>query len=127
MADRGKERVSDESTVCSGQRSGAGGDRDGRPRKAEDDKIPDVSEIMKKAHGKGGLRATVTKDVKGSDWEDAAKSVKDWQKLGDALAKNKPEKGSAESWKKLTGSYNKTLKSLATAVEKKDATAAAAR
>ncbi len=89
--------------------------------KAEDDKIPDISEIMQKTHGKEGLRGSVTKAVKASEWDDAAKEVKDWLKLGDALAKNKPEKGETASWKKLTTSYNKTLKSLSTAVEKKDA------
>jgi hypothetical protein len=86
------------------------------------DTLPEIGDIMQKAHGKGGLRGAVTKEVKSGEWQEAAKTVKEWQKLGDALAKNKPEKGSAESWKKHTTNYNTTLKSLATAIDKKNAT-----
>jgi hypothetical protein len=93
-------------------------------RAEQKDKIPEIGEIMQKAHGKDGLRGSVTKAIKEKEWDEAAKTVKAWEKLGQALAKNKPEKGSAASWKKQTTTYNKTLKTLATAIGKKNANAA---
>jgi hypothetical protein len=91
---------------------------------AGDKDLPDIGEIMQKAHGKEGYRASITGAVKKANWDDAAKTIKDWQKLGDALAKGKPEKGSAASWKKHTANYNKALKSIAAAIDKKNATTA---
>jgi hypothetical protein len=88
-----------------------------------DDKetLPEIGDIMQKAHGKGDLRGSITSAVKKGEWAEAAKTVKEWQKLGDALAKNKPEKGSSESWKQKTKDYNTTLKTLGTAIDKMDA------
>jgi hypothetical protein len=92
--------------------------------RADDKDLPDIGEIMQKAHGKEGYRAFVVAAVKKEQWDDAAKTMKDWQKLGEALAKNKPEKGNAESWKKQTKTYNTTLKTLSTAIDKKNAKSA---
>jgi cytochrome c556 len=87
----------------------------------EKEKIPDIEEIMQKAHGKEGLRATITDEIKDKEWAKAAKTVTEWEKLAVALGKNKPEKGTAASWKKQTDTYNKTLKTLVAAVKAKDA------
>jgi len=92
--------------------------------KAEDDKVPTIKEIMKKAHGKEGLKASVTKDIKEKDWESALKTAKEWKTLSEALAKNKAPKGEAESWKKMTGTYSKTLDTLVKAIEDKKASVA---
>jgi cytochrome c556 len=95
--------------------------------KADDkdkEKLPDIGEIMEKAHGKEGLRATITQEIKAKEWDKAVKTASEWEKLADALARNKPEKGTAESWKKQTGTYNKTLKTLVAAVKAKDASKA---
>jgi cytochrome c556 len=89
--------------------------------KDKKDEVPPIKEIMKKAHAKGGLRFEVAKAVKDKDWETAAKDVKEWEKLGEALAKNKPPKGDAEDWKKRTTTYNKTMTTLSEAVTAKDA------
>ena len=89
---------------------------------AEDkDKVPTIKEVMQKAHAKDSLRVTVAKAVKAKDWDEAAKEVKEWEKLGDALEKNTPKKGEPDSWKQKTTAYNKTLKTLAEAVKDNDA------
>lgn len=93
---------------------------------AEDkDKVPEISEIMKKAHGKGGLRAKVTGAVKKGDFETAAKEMEAWQKLASALGKNKCPKGDEKSWKKMTATYDKQIKTLAGFVKEKNAKGAA--
>jgi hypothetical protein len=94
-------------------------------RADDKDKLPEIGEIMDKAHAKGtGYRFTVKDAVQKKEWDEAAKTVKEWRKLGEALAKNKPEKGTPASWKKQTGTYNTTLKTLAGAIEKKNASSA---
>ena len=96
------------------------------PRSArgdDKDKIPEIADIME-AHSKTGARAKVAAAVKAKKWEDAAEPMKEWLKLAEALGKNKPPKGTEVSWKKLTGTYEKTVKTLATAVEKKNAQSA---
>jgi len=91
---------------------------------AEDDKIPSISDIMKKAHGKEGLRSTVSKDLKEKEWESALKTAKEWKSLSEALVKNKAPKGESESWKKQTATYDKTLGTLVKAIEDKNAKSA---
>jgi hypothetical protein len=97
---------------------------------AEDELESSIKEIMTKAH-KGGnsLLATVGNDLKAADpdWEDVQKKTKELVKLGTALGKNEPPKGSKPSWEKLTKSYVDTAKELEAAVtakEKKKAVAA---
>ena len=98
--------------------------------KAEDkDDLPSIHDVMVKLHGddgKGGIKADVTKALKGGDWDDVKGGAKDWVKQAEALAKNKQTKGTSASWKKLTTTYTKNAKALATAAEKKDADGAKA-
>ncbi|HTU23230.1 MAG TPA: hypothetical protein VMG10_34670 [Gemmataceae bacterium] len=90
---------------------------------AEDDKEPSIKAIMTKAH-KGGnsLIKTLEKDLKSAepDWKDDEKKAKELVKLGTALGKNMPPKGSKESWEKLTKSYVDTAKDLEAAVTAKE-------
>jgi cytochrome c556 len=90
--------------------------------KKDDKKTPTIEEIMEDAHGKDGLRAKVAAAAKGKKWDDAKKPVEQWVKLAGSLGKNDPPKGEKDSWKKLTGNYEKTVKELAAAVkgEKED-------
>ena len=89
--------------------------------KADDkDDLPSIKDVMKTAHGEAGIRAKVTKAVSEEEWADAQAGAKDWIKQAEALAKNKPSKGTAASWKKLSGSYEKNVKALAKAADKKD-------
>ncbi len=85
---------------------------------------PEVSEIMKKSFGKGGLKTSVAAAVKGEQWDDAAKLAKEWVELGAALGKNKAPKGDAKSWEKQCGGFANATKAILAATEKKDAKAA---
>jgi cytochrome c556 len=85
------------------------------------DETPDIETIMEKAHGKGGLRAQILAAAKGEKWDDAKKASAEWTKLAEALAKNKPPQGEADSWKKETANYTKVIKSLSAAVKDKKA------
>lgn len=86
---------------------------------AEDKKeeVPDVDTIMTEAHGKGGLRAQVDAAQKAKKLADAQKPADKWAKLASAMAKNKPPKGEAASWKKLCDDYEKCVKGVAKAVK----------
>lgn len=86
----------------------------------EKDKAPSIKVIMKKTHGKDGLRGAVSKDIKGKDWDAATKDAKEWFEHAQALTKAKPKKGEKESWEKLSGTYCKTVKTLVDACEAKD-------
>ncbi|HUR55385.1 MAG TPA: hypothetical protein VMZ71_14725 [Gemmataceae bacterium] len=90
----------------------------------KDEKLPDISEIMAKAHGKtDGYIAQLRTSVKGAKWEDADKTAKDFTLIADALSKNKPPKGDAKSWETQTKKYIGQVKTVSDAVEKKDAKA----
>jgi hypothetical protein len=90
----------------------------------KDEKLPDISEIMAKAHGKtDGYIAQISTAAKGAKWDDAAKTGKDFTLIADALAKNKPPKGDAKSWETLTKKYIAGVKTVNDAIEKKDAKA----
>ena len=91
----------------------------------KDEKLPDISEIMAKAHGKtDGYLAQLKTQVKGAKWEDAGKTAKDLTLIADALGKNKPPKGEAKSWETLTKKYSENVKAVSDGIEKKDAAAA---
>ena len=92
----------------------------------DDDKIPSIDKIMQSAHGEGGLRNKITVALKEKAWDDVQSGAKDWVKQAVALSKNKPSKGTEASWKKLSGAYEKNVKALAAATEKKDADGAKA-
>ncbi len=90
----------------------------------KEDKVPTVEEIMKKGHaGTKSLKAKIDASVKTEKWEDAQKSAVLLKAFGEALGKNKVEKGDAESWKKLSDKYMKTTADIAAAADKKDAKA----
>jgi cytochrome c556 len=90
-----------------------------------EEKKATVKEVMKKLPGKEGIvpkAATLGKEEK---WDDAAKLAKDIKEYGEALGKNKPKKGDAESWEKLTKKYAETTAAISTAIDKKDSKALA--
>jgi hypothetical protein len=88
-----------------------------------DDKVPDISEIMKKSFGKGGFKMTIPAAAKADKWEDAQKLAKEWSELGKAIGKNKPPKGEPESWEKQCTKFSDTTKAVVKACEDKDAKA----
>lgn len=88
----------------------------------KDEKLPSISEIMKKAHGKTeGYLGKLKGQVKDGKWDDAKKTAKDLVIVAEALAKNDPPKGDKESWEKLTKNYIKHSKSINEAAKKEEA------
>jgi cytochrome c556 len=91
----------------------------------KDEKIPSVSEIMLKGHkGTDSFLSQIKADVKGEKWDDAVTHAKALNVFGEALGKNKPNKGDDKSWKELCDKYAANTKAVLTAAEKKDAKAA---
>jgi hypothetical protein len=91
---------------------------------ADDEKLPSISEIMKKAHKKtDGYLDKLTAEAKGGKWDDAKDDAKSLLLAGEALGKNTPPKGEAKSWEKLTAKYVESAKGVSEAVEKKDSKA----
>jgi cytochrome c556 len=84
---------------------------------------PTPSEIMKKAHAKGGLKGAIQTGLKANpvDWDKTQKQTKEYADLAGALGKNTPPKGDKASWEKLTKALADTVKEVNTAAEKKDA------
>jgi hypothetical protein len=89
---------------------------------------PDIKEIMKKCNTKGGICGSVGAELKSKEpkWDDVTAKAKEWVPLAKALGKNKPPKGSEESWTKLSAGYAKAAEDLEKAAEAKDAKAATA-
>jgi cytochrome c556 len=86
-----------------------------------DDKNPTTEEIMKKINGKNGSHKLIGKALEaGPDWNTITKHAKIYADLAALLEKNKPEKGDAASWKKLSEAYAKEAKALSDAAAKKD-------
>jgi cytochrome c556 len=86
-----------------------------------DDKTPSTEDIMKKLHGKNGSHKLINKALDaGPDWDTITKHAKIYADLAALLEKNKPEKGDAGSWKKLSQAYAKEAKALSDAAAKKD-------
>ena len=93
----------------------------GSPSVNADDKQPTNEEIMKKLHGKNGSHKLINKALDaGPDWDTITKHAKIYADLAALLEKNKPEKGDAGSWKKLSEAYAKDAKALSDAAAKKD-------
>jgi hypothetical protein len=87
----------------------------------KDDKLPDIPEIMKKGHEKtDGYIAKINGAAKNGDWAEANKYAKSLAILGEALGKNKPPKGTPESWEKLTKKYAENTKLVLKGTEDKD-------
>lgn len=90
----------------------------------KDEKLPDISEIMKKGHDKTeGYIAKVRESAKDGKWEDAQKYAKTLAFFGESLGKNKAPKGDEKSWKALTEKYATNTKAAFKATEDKDAKA----
>ena len=89
---------------------------------AEEEDNPNIEKIMKAMHHKrNGLIAKTENAVKEEKWDEAAKFTKDIKKFGESLGKNKPEKGTKESWEKLTKGYKEVTTAIVDNVEIKDA------
>ena len=88
-----------------------------------DDSTPSIEDIMKKLNGKNGSHKLINKALESDppDWEVIGKHAKIYADLAALLEKNKPEKGDAASWKKLSEAYAKEAKTLSDAAAKKDA------
>jgi cytochrome c556 len=80
-----------------------------------------ISQIMKKGHGAKGLLKGIDAHVKGGMWDEAKTDATLLKAFGEGLGKNSPERGDAESWKKLTGDYKENTKAVYDAAEKKEA------
>ncbi len=88
----------------------------------KDEKLPEISEIMKKGHDKtDGYIAKVRGAAKDGKWEDAQKYAKTLAFFGEHLGKNKPPKGDEKSWETLTKKYNENTKAVQKATDAKDA------
>lgn len=88
----------------------------------KDDKVPTIKEIMTQGHkGTDAFLAKIKAEAKGAKWDDAVTHAKALSVFGEALGKNKPPKGSEESWKTLSDKYAKDTQAVLTAAEKKDA------
>jgi cytochrome c556 len=93
---------------------------------AADDKskssIPTISDVMRKVNGKAGLQKAVGKALTSDmiDWDDVQKKTKEMLEHVEALGKNTPEKGTKESWEKLTKSWLDSAKKVDEAAKKKD-------
>jgi cytochrome c556 len=90
----------------------------------DDEKTPDTETIMKGLFSKkaGKFGTVLKKQVAASpvEWEEVQKTTEDIAKYGKALGKNEPEKGSKESWKKLTDKFAENTKKLDEAADAKD-------
>jgi hypothetical protein len=69
----------------------------------------DIEEIMEKAH-KGGKASLLTQVMSGKANEEQKKQLVEYY---EELAKNKPDKGTAEDWKKRTTALVKAAKEVA--------------
>jgi hypothetical protein len=82
-----------------------------------------IEKIMKKLHkGAKAVHKGIEKDLDEKDvpWDEVQMLSKEYVTLTTDLTKETPEKGGADSWKKLTKAYNAAAKSLETAASKKD-------
>jgi hypothetical protein len=90
----------------------------------KDEKVPTISDIMLKGHkGTDAYIAKIKGAVKGGKWEDAQEYAKTLEFFGANLGKNKPPKGEAASWEKLTKKYAENTKLVHQGTKDKDAKA----
>lgn len=88
----------------------------------KEEKVPTISEIMVKGHkGTDAYIAKIKAAAKGEKWDDAKEYAKTLAFFGEALSKNKPPKGDADSWKALTTKYADATKLTLKGAEDKDA------
>lgn len=99
------------------------------PAGAEADAPLTNKQIMEKLNkGPKSLCPVLGKELKEASppWDEIQKQSKEVAELAEAMAKNKPSKGEAASWEKLTKAYAGDAKALEAAAEKKDKSAAVA-
>jgi hypothetical protein len=90
----------------------------------KDDKAPTIKEIMQKGHkGTDAYIGKVRAAAKDGKWDDAKEPAKALAFFGEHLGKNKPAKGDAASWEKLSKKYAESTKAVEKAVDAKDAKA----
>jgi hypothetical protein len=97
------------------------------PLGAQDTKTPTIKQVMKKLNaGPNSMTANLGKDLDEDRpaWDDIKKETKEFVTFAEALGKNKPPKGDADHWRKITKEYLETAKALATAADKEDKKAA---
>jgi cytochrome c556 len=84
--------------------------------------IPTISDVMRKVNGKAGLQKAVGKALTSDmiDWADVQKKTKELVEHVEALGKNTPEKGTKDSWEKLTKSWLDSAKKVDDAAKMKD-------
>jgi hypothetical protein len=89
---------------------------------------PTIKEVMKKVNSKDGLCKAIGTGVNAKEpkWDEISEKAKALVPLAKALGKNKPPKGTEESWTKLSGGYAKAAEDLEKAAADKDAKAAKA-
>ena len=88
-----------------------------------DEKTPSIKEIMKAVSGtktEKGICDKCSAAGKDAKWEDAQKLAKSLTECCVNLPKNKPPRGAAASWEKLSNQYSEQGKAIAKAAEDKD-------
>jgi len=84
---------------------------------------PTTREAMKKLNGgPNSLHQTLKLDLKDDDpdWEAIQEETAEYVKLTANLGKNKPPKGDAASWERLTKTYHDDARALDGAAKRKD-------
>lgn len=95
-----------------------------RAEDKKDEKVTTVKDIMVKGHkGTDALITKIKAEAKDGKWEDAVSHAKALAVFGEHLGKNKPTKGEAASWEKLSKKYADSTKAALKATEDKDAKA----
>jgi hypothetical protein len=87
---------------------------------------PNIKDVMHKVNDKGALKDMLAANIKGAKWDDVASGAKELIPLAKAMSKDKPPKGTEESWTKFTTAYAKAAEDLEKAAGDKDATKAGA-
>jgi cytochrome c556 len=86
----------------------------------------EAAEEIKDIKGCMAFQGKVREDMpellkaKNPDWPEVKKQTKDWVAMADTLGKQKPPRGSDESWKTQTTKYLGLVKDVDAAAEKKD-------
>ena len=89
-----------------------------------DDKVATIKEIMSKGHkGADAFIGKIKAEAKDGKWDEAKDHAKALALFGEQLGKNKPAKGDAASWEKLSKKYADSTKAALKATEDKDAKA----
>ena len=93
----------------------------GASRAANTADVPSIADIMEEGHsGKKSLVNKIKTAAKEDKLADAEAPAKKLKEFGEALGKNTPEKGSKESWAKLSAVYKADTAAIHDAVVKKD-------